>query len=208
MSWWMIVLLVLAVLILIGCIPLGVDAAYDKAGVVLKIAAGPLRIQLLPAKKQEKKKKKPKKKKEKPPKPEGEKKPNLLLARGPEGIFELVGLLNDTLGRFRRKLVLNLLELYVTFGAKDAAEAAVSYGRAWAVIGALTPALENLFTIKKRDIRPMLDYDEKSLQCSAHAVLTITLGRLLGIGLCAGIRFLKIMKENKKAVQKNESSTQ
>jgi hypothetical protein len=207
MSWWMIVLIVLAALFLLSCIPLGVDAAYGDGGPVVKILAGPLKLQVLPAKKKQKKKKKPKKKKKAAEKKPGEKKKNPILAGGLDGILALVELLQQTLGKFRRKLTVELLELYVTFGAKDAAAAAIGYGKAWAVIGGLTPALDGLFNIKKRDVHPILDYNEKSLKCTAHLILTITLGRLLGLGLFAGFGFLKIMNENKKAVQKNESST-
>ena len=58
-TWWMTVLVILAVLVLIGCIPVGVDAAYGEGGVLLSAKIGFFRLQILPAK--PKKPKKPKK---------------------------------------------------------------------------------------------------------------------------------------------------
>ena len=60
MSWWMIVLLVLAVLVLIGCIPVGVDAGFDGE-LRLSLKIGFIRVHLLPSKP-----KKPKKRKKHP----------------------------------------------------------------------------------------------------------------------------------------------
>ena len=49
-TWWMTVLVILAVLVLIGCIPVGVDAAYGEGGVLLSAKLGFFRLQILPAK--------------------------------------------------------------------------------------------------------------------------------------------------------------
>ncbi len=204
-TWWMTLLVILAVLVLIGCIPVGVDARYSADGVFLAARLGPFRLQLLP----QKPKKKPKKRKPQQKQPEKtpakagpqEKKPNPLLSGGMDGLMQLLDLAFDTLGDLRRKLRVNELTLYVRIGgADDPAKAAVGYGRAWAAIGALTPSLERLFVIKKRDIRPALDYTISNTQIDAHLVTTITIGRSLTLALRAGIRFLKILNERKKAV--------
>ena len=49
-TWWMTVLVILAVLVLIGCIPVGVDAAYLGGSFTLKVKIWLLRLQILPAK--------------------------------------------------------------------------------------------------------------------------------------------------------------
>lgn len=46
-TWWMTVLVILAVLVLIGCIPVGVDAAYGEGGVLLSAKIGFFRLQIL-----------------------------------------------------------------------------------------------------------------------------------------------------------------
>lgn len=203
--WWMTLLVIFAVLVLIGCIPVGVDARYSADGVFLTAKLGPFRLQLLPQKPKKKpKKRKPQQKQPKktPAKAEPqEKKPNPLLSGGVDGLMQLLDLAFDTLGDLRRKLRVNELTLYVLIGgADDPAKAAMGYGRAWAAIGAITPSLERLFVIKKRDIRPALDYTISNTQIDAHLVTTITIGRSLTLALRAGIRFLKILNERKKAV--------
>lgn len=204
-TWWMTLLVIFAVLALIGCIPVGVDARYSADGVFLTAKLGPFRLQLLPQKPKKKpKKRKPQQKQPKktPAKAEPqEKKPNPLLSGGVDGLMQLLDLAFDTLGDLRRKLRVNELTLYVLIGgADDPAKAAMGYGRAWAAIGAITPSLERLFVIKKRDIRPALDYTISNTQIDAHLVTTITIGRSLALALRAGIRFLKILNERKKAV--------
>lgn len=70
-TWWMTLLAIFAALVLIGCIPVGVDARYNAEGVFLAAKLGPIRLQLLPQKpkkkkKQQKQQKKPEKAPEKP----------------------------------------------------------------------------------------------------------------------------------------------
>ncbi len=204
-TWWMTLLVILAALVLIGCIPVGVDARYNADGVFLAAKLGPFRLQLLP----QKPKKKPKKREQQQKQPEKApassepqgKKSNPLLSGGVDGMLQLLDLAFDTLGDLRRKLRVNELTLHVLIGgAEDPAKAAMGYGRAWAAIGAITPSLERLFVIKKRDIRPALDYTISNTQVDAHLVTTITIGRSLALAVHAGIRFLKLLNERKKAV--------
>lgn len=49
-TWWMTLLAIFAALVLIGCIPVGVDARYNAEGVFLAAKLGPIRLQLLPQK--------------------------------------------------------------------------------------------------------------------------------------------------------------
>lgn len=110
----------------------------------------------------------------------------------------LVNLALSTLGDLRRKLRVEELRLHVTFAGDDPADAALHYGQAWAAIGALMPALDRLFVIKKRDICPILDYNREQMSVDAHLILTITIGRALALGLKAGLGFLKLLNDSKK----------
>lgn len=203
MTWWMVLLLVLAVLALIGCIPVGVDAAYRTEGLFVAAKLGPFRLQILP-----KKLKKPEKatKSAKAAAPTAEKsdaaaadalKKSLSLPGGMDGILRIAQLAADVLGNLRRKLRVEELTVCVTVGG-DPADAAMAYGRAWALTGALMPLLECVFVIKKRDIRPVLDYNENKMSVSARLVLTITVGRALALALRAGVGFLRLLHETKK----------
>ena len=216
-TWWMTVLVILAVLVLIGCIPVGVDAAYGEGGVLLSAKIGFFRLQILPAKpKKPEKPKKPKQQKpaassapsaapDAPAEPAAKKK--LALPGGLNGILRLVNLALSTLGDLRRKLRVEELTLHVTFAGDDPADAALHYGQAWAAVGALMPALDRLFVIKKRDICPILDYNREQMSVDAHLILTISIGRALALGLKAGLGFLKLLNDSKKAVRTHEPSS-
>ena len=204
MSGWVVLGIVLAVFVLIGCIPVGVDARYHENALALRLKIGFFTMQVLPAK-PKKKKAAPKKEKSapknaaaKPAKPKKQfQMPKLTL----QDILALADLACDTLGNLRRKLRVEVLVLHVTLDGSDPAKAAILYGRAWALIGMLNPKLEQLFVIKKRDIQPILDYNEKEMKVDAHLALTITIGRAISLAGRAGVRFLKLWLNKKKAVQ-------
>ena len=122
-----VLLSILGVLIVIGCIPVGVRAVYDgDAAVYLTVLGIPIRLY-------------PMKKKEKPQKTEAEapkeKKKFQIPPRAQ--LEEYLHLLLEVLGRFRRRLVVRKLKLHAVFGGNDAADAALNYGRAWAAMGNL-----------------------------------------------------------------------
>ncbi len=204
MSGWFVLGIIAAVFVLIGCIPVGVDARYHENALALRLKIGFFTMQVLPAKpkkkKVEAKKKKPAAKKQdaKPAKP---KKQFQMPKHTLQDILALADLACDTLGNLRRKLRVEVLVLHVTLGGSDPAKAAILYGRAWAGIGMLTPKLDRLFVIKKRDIQPILDYNEKEMKVDAHLALTITIGRAISLAGRAGVRFLKLWLNKKKAVQ-------
>ena len=204
MSGWFVLGIIAAVFVLIGCIPVGVDARYHENALALRLKIGFFTMQVLPAK-PKKKKAAPKKEKSapknaaaKPAKPKKQfQMPKLTL----QDILALADLACDTLGNLRRKLRVEVLVLHVTLDGSDPAKAAILYGRAWALIGMLNPKLEQLFVIKKRDIQPVLDYNEKEMKIDAHLALTITIGRAVSLAARAGVRFLKLWLNKKKAVQ-------
>lgn len=172
MTWWMIVLLVFAVLFLIGCIPLGLDAQYQEGTFLLRAKIGPFWLSRIPRRK---KRKGTAAAEEKPDAPA--KKTLLTLPAGSASeTWELLRFLSDVLGALRRKIRLDELTLHVRFGAgDDAAKTAIRYGRAWAIIGVVMPHLERIFVIKKRDIGAELDYNEKeNMRVDAHLLTTIT----------------------------------
>ena len=203
MSGWAVFGIVLAVFVLIGCIPVGVDASYRENGLALRLKIGLFKLQVLPAK-EKKKKPKPKAKKPAANKPDAKpEKPKKKGSKPKMNIYEIMALADlacDTLGNLRRKLRVEVLVLHVTLDGSDPAKAAMLYGRVWAALGALTPKLEQLFVIKKRDIQPILDYNEKKMKLDAQLVLTITIGRAICLALRALVRFLKLWLNKKKAV--------
>ncbi len=206
-------IIVLLALMAVGLLPLGCHVRYDGAP-CLRVTVGPARITLYPAAEKPKKEKKPRAARKKPRKarrkpsapeqPERRFTPQDLAALRP-----LLGTALEALGAVRRSLCIRRLRVVVRFGAADAAARAIRYGQAWALIGALTPLVENAFRVKKRALRACYDPEATDVYLLAEAHITLRVWQLMYIGLRYGARllsqFLKLKRT--KAVQKHEPST-
>lgn len=212
------------VLLLIGQVRVGGRAEFNRSGFFLWVRLGRFSIRLLPAKakqeriKKEKKPKKPKKKRrasgeaepaekprqEQPPAPVAEKIGGTLeYARAllPTALKAAKGIL--------RGLRVDILELELTAGAPDPADAAMVYGGANAALGALWVPLTRAFRVKDGTARVKLDFDAPGTTVYGTAALSIKIGTAVRIGLWAGGRALiellaarrrlKIRKQQRKA---------
>ncbi len=196
MGW----LIAAGVLFLLAILPIGVSVIYNTYGPLVRLIAGPVKITVYPSKKEKKKKEKPKAEKKEPAPSAGvrskEKKGGSF-----KDFLPLVDLVLDFLGKFRRKLRVNRLEMKLVMAADDPCDLAVNYGKAWAALGNLMPQLERLFVIKKRNLEVECDFTAEKTLIFARLDLTITIGRLLSLGVVHGIRilrqYLKIMKTRK-----------
>ena len=211
MGW----LIFLAILIGLGCVPLGVRLRYDEDGPLAAVLLGRLPIVLYPLpgwlKKLTSREKKDGEKKPKKEKPKKEKPPKDTVGEAPQGgswkkFLPLVRLGLHFLGDFRRKLRVNRLVLRLTLAGDDPCDLAVNYGRAWAAVGNLLAALERAFVIQKRDVEVQCDFLGEETKVVFAMDLTITLGRILGLLVKYGIRAVAILlkMKNQKAVQNNE----
>ena len=209
MGW----LIFLAILIGLGCVPLGVRLRYDEDGPLAAVLLGRLPIVLYPLpgwlKKLTSREKKPGENKPKEEKPKKEKPKKA--AENPQGgswkrFLPLVQLGLHFLGDFRRKLRVNRLVLRLTLAGDDPCDLAVNYGRAWAAVGNLLAAMQRAFVIQKRDVEVQCDFLGEETKVVFAMDLTITLGRVLGLLVKYGIRAVTILlkMKNQKAVQNNE----
>ena len=209
MGW----LIFLAILIGLGCVPLGVRLRYDEDGPLAAVLLGRLPIVLYPVpgwlKKLTSREKKPGENKPKEEKPKKEKPQKA--AENPQGgswkkFLPLVQLGLHFLGDFRRKLRVNRLVLRLTLAGDDPCDLAVNYGRAWAAVGNLLAAMQQAFVIQKRDVEVQCDFLGEETKVVFAMDLTITLGRILGLLVKYGIRAVAILlkMKNQKAVQNNE----
>ena len=200
MGW----LIGLAILVALGCLPLGVRGIYEAEGPQVSLLIGPVKLPLFPGKKKEKKKPEEENEVEK----EEEKTPSKaeVTDKKKQGgsftdFLPLVRVATDFLGDFRRKLRVKRLELYLCMAGGDPCNLAINYGRAWAAVGNLMPQLERFLVIKKRDIQVFCDFTQPKTTIYFRADITITLGRLLGLLLRYGWRalkeYLKITKKRK-----------
>ena len=209
MGW----LIFLAILIGLGCVPLGVRLRYDEDGPLAAVLLGRLPIVLYPVpgwlKKLTSREKKTGENKPKEEKPKKEKPQKA--AENPQGgswkkFLPLVQLGLHFLGDFRRKLRVNRLVLRLTLAGDDPCDLAVNYGRAWAAVGNLLAAMQRAFVIQKRDVEVQCDFLGEETKVVFAMDLTITLGRILGLLVKYGIRAVAILlkMKNQKAVQNNE----
>ena len=113
-------------------------------------------------------------------------------------IQDLIRLALDLLGKLRRKLLVRHLTLHAFFGGRDAARAAIGYGRAWAAIGAVMPVLENSFRIESRDVGAYLDYGLDQPRLLLELDVRMRLGTALVLALGAGVRLLGIFTKSSK----------
>ena len=196
MGW----LIALAVVILLAMLPLGVSAIYDAGGPLVRLIVGPIRIQVYPStRKRDKKEKKPEKSKNEESAAQSTGTKSKPKSGGSVTDFlPLVRVALDFLEDFRRKLRVNRLEVKIILGGGDPCDLAVNYGKAWAAMGNLIPQLERAFVIKKRDMEVECDFTASSTTVLARLDLTITLGRMLSMGVRHAIHGLReFMKINK-----------
>lgn len=209
--------LILLVLFLIGQIRVGVAAGYTEDGLDVRARLGPIRIKVFPRPGKEEKEKKPKKKKTKKPKKgktgqdgepqEKERKPKggvLILAR------ELIPLALEAAGCFWRRLVVDQLELCLTVGCPDPADAAMLYGQANAALGAMWEPLTKAFHVKDGHAHVQVDFDAQGTTVYGKAALSLKIGQILWLGLHFGLKALlgfirykrqmKLKQQERKAV--------
>lgn len=203
MGW----LIALGIVVVLAILPLGASVIYDRNGPLVRIIAGPLKIQVFPMKKKAKqdKPKKEKKKKEpetedasseeQPAEPAKEKKKKSPKDPDEGGsildFWPFVEMVFDFLGDFRRKLRIGHLKLHLTMAGDDPCDLAINYGRANAGLAALIAQLERLFVIKHRDVHINCDFMASETTILARLDISITLGRIISLLVCYAVRALK-----------------
>ena len=210
MIGWIILAAIVLLIFVISLIRLGGRAKYDGNGFYAYVLAGPVKIQLYPAKprdEEKQKKKKPKKektKKEKPKKAEDspEKKPGTL-----GRVLELLPVVGEAAGSLKRKIRIDHLILTVIWGAEDAASAALGYGKANAFLGMIWPLIDHNFKVKKCDWNMDVDYGKQKPEFAADAAITITVGQLVSFAFYYGIKLLtNWSRSGKRSAKQKEAS--
>lgn len=188
-------LIVLAALFLIGQVRVGGLAEYSAEGFRAWVRAGALKIRVFPLNKKDKparkkeKRAKPSKKKEEappPPKPLTEKAGGALdYARA------LLPVALDAVGTMYGRLRMDTLELELTVGAADPADAAMRYGQASAALGALWEPLTRAFHVKDGRARVRVDFEAGEMTVYGLASLSIKIGQILWLSVYFGCKALR-----------------
>ena len=181
------------VLLLVGQVRVGGRAEFNVNGFFLWVRLGRLRIKILPAKPKKKVEEKPQKQKKKPEKPKKEKPPTPLsekIGGTLEYARALLPVALEAAGGMLRGLRIDALELELTAGSPDPADAAMLYGQATAALGALWYPLTTAFQVRDGRARVNIDFDAPGMTVYGAAALSIKIGTVVWIGLRAGFKAL------------------
>lgn len=177
MGW----VIALALIVLLIFLPVGLNASFNDEGFRISRIIGPVRM--LRKKKTGK---------------SGKKTTNSAASRDStrkggdyKDFLPLLELLVDLLSDFRQKVRINNLKLKLVLAGNDPCDLAINYGRAWAILGNLMPHLEKAFIIKNRNLEVECNFVSDRVLIEANADITITVGRLLRLGLKHGFRIVK-----------------
>ena len=218
----MTVVVVLAVvallLVILAMLPVGCQVEYGASGLAVWARVGPLRIPVFPWKKKEKS---PEKAKKKPVKDgSGEKKPAAAPAQQPSlgkrvgGALEyfqaLLPVAIEAAGRFYHKLRVDHLELELTVGTADPADAALAYGKANVVLASLWEPLTSAFHVKDGTARIQVDFNGGGTKVYGAATLSIRVGQGVYLGVVYGLKalktFLRVREEQASAKQQRKAA--
>lgn len=194
-----VLLIVLAVLLILLLLPFGAVARYDERGVMAWVKVLFFRFQVFPAKREKKVKKEKAKKKE--PKEETAKE-----EKKKGGTLELIRaalpLVKPALAGLKKRLTIDDLELHVTWGSQNPADAAMGYGYANAALGTLWAVVDENFKVKKSRLGCDVDFDQPRPTVYANAALSINLWKTLTLVLPLLVRFYRNYTRLKKAGDK------
>jgi len=170
---------------------------YELSGLHAWAGLGPFYLSVFPFRKKKKKQKEPSRKKKNAKQmkeetlQEEQKKKGLSL----ELFRELLDLGLETMGRFRKKIRIDMLQMRLTWGAEDPADAAISYGYAHAVLNGLLALLEVNFQVKERQVRIHLDYTLDKPNIYVKASCSLKMYQMISLGFYAGVRAFDLYRK-------------
>lgn len=172
---------------------------HEASGLHVWAGMGPFYLSVFPAKPKSKerkeastKKKKAKLKKDKLLQEETKKSGVSL-----ELFREVLDLGLKTARRFQRNIRIDMLQMSLTWGAEDPADAAISYGYAHAVVSGLLALLEVNFQVKEKLVRIQLDYTLDKPNIYVKTSCSLTMFQALSLGCYAGVRAFDIYRKKK-----------
>ena len=205
-----ILLAILLILGLVSLIPIGIEASYkNKLYCLLKI--GFIKIQLFPEKKKKKKstpQEKPvPKKKEEPKKKDAFSFKKFFKQNGVSGLMKILkkiasmakGALKDVFSH----IIIRELMLDVTIGGEDAAETAVSYGKACAVVYPSVSLITQICNCRSLKVLVSPDFtDGSDSKANCKVVADIRTFWLIKAVFVHGFKAISLLIKYKKAQEK------
>lgn len=210
MVGWYILGGILLLLVVVWLLRVGVDVRFgDELRVAVKI--GPAKITVLP---QQEKKKKPKKEKpqkekkteKKPAEKKEKKKFPFTFSDIRSAVPVLFEALKKALGKIRRRMRIDPLDVCVIFAGDDPAKVAETYGWANSAMWTMMPQLERLLQIPDPHIHLGVDYERYDLHAEGRVGVTFRVGDLIVIGLTLAVPVLKWYLGWRKEVKRREEA--
>ena len=109
-------------------------------------------------------------------------------------------MITTLLGKLRRRLCVDELTLWYLSAADDPAKAAMAFGGANAAAGLLLKPLEQVFRIRKRDVRTAVSFTERKPAVTAGLRLSLSLFSILQLGVIA----LSLLRKARKRASETE----
>ena len=97
----------------------------------------------------------------------------------------------EAAGQFQKKLKIDILDLELTIGGQDPADAAMAYGWANGALGALWYPLVEGFHIVDGRARVRLDLEAPAVSLRGRASLSLKLGQICRLAVYFGIKALR-----------------
>lgn len=197
-----ILLAVFLILFFLSLIRVGGEAEYSADGAIVRLRVGAFHFQIYPLRRPRrgKKAKKAHKKSEKT-ETEPEPKPGAPLAL----VRRFLPLVGEAAGALKRRIRIDRLFLDVTAGGRDAAAAALSFGRINGVVGMIWPIFEQNFDVRNHRIRTAVDYQAKGLTVSLNVAFSARLGQLISFAVRYGLKFFTCYRSAKSAPKQKEA---
>ena len=185
--------IILLALLLLGLLPVGIEAEAAGQSALLRVKIGPVGLRLYPAPPQ---KKKAPRRRGKKLEPEEEAPAEETRGRrgglglGPRDLPELWRLLRRLLGRFRRSLCIRELTVHLVLGGADGGGAVLVYGWANALRSTLSPAFHRAFRVRREDVQLAVDFELEEPVWELRLAVSIRIGQIVWIVAASGFEAL------------------
>lgn len=175
--------IILIVLIFVSRLPVGVSLGYDNGALSIEAVFAFIKRKIYPPQRKKKKKEK---------KAGSFALPDFLT----EDKWELLKLVLEALGRFRRRLCMDHFRLRYISAGDDPYRSVMRYNSVNALMSGLAPAFENAFYVKKREIVLDVDFSGESVFELGFS-LSIRIHQILSLGVLTLISLLKLRSRSR-----------
>lgn len=201
----------LLILFLLGQVRVGGMAEYSIRGLEAWVRLGVFNLRVFPRKEKETEKK------AKPPKqnkPQSIKEEQASISQKLGGALpyarDLLKVALEAAGKLYHKLQVDKLFLELTVGAENPADAALRYGQANGILGAIWYPLNQVLHVKDGNARVRVDFDARETTLYGSAALSLKIGQIVRLGLHFGWKalkaFLTVRREQKSKQQQRKAA--